>query len=190
MAEQRAFTGRARRKETRWGVRALDVVSRWVITVGGIGTVVAVSTVFLLLLWVVFPLLLPAKASHPGRMAAEGAARALRIGIDDYRSIAWLLRADGTLVARAFDSGALLEERRLFPGRTITAAGFSAGGTAVALGFADGSVTLGTIGFRTSFVDDAAAPPALRRLAAGARAAEGAAVADAHLADPDPPAAA
>ena len=37
MAEQRAFTGRARRKETRWGVRALDVISRWVITVGGIG---------------------------------------------------------------------------------------------------------------------------------------------------------
>ncbi len=176
MGKQRAFTGRARRKETRWGVRALDVVSRWVITVGGIGTVVAVSTVFLLLLWVVFPLLLPARASRPGRLAAEGVARALRVGVDDYRSIVWLLRADGTLAARSFDSGALLEQRRLFPGRTISAAAFSAGGTAVALGFADGSVALGSIGFRTSFVDDDAAAPALRRIAAGARAIEGAAV--------------
>ena len=97
MAEQRAFTGRARRKETRWGVRALDVVSRWVITIGGIGTVAAVSTVFLLLLWVVFPLLLPAKTGSPGRMTAEGASRALRIGVDDYHSIAWVLRDDGTI---------------------------------------------------------------------------------------------
>ena len=123
-------------------------------------------------------------------MAAEGAARALRVGIDDYRSIVWLLRADGTLAARAFDSGALLEERRLFPGRTITAAAFSAGGTAVALGFADGSVTLGSIGFRTSFVDDAAAPPALRRLAGGRARGSRDGGRPAHLADPDPPAAA
>jgi phosphate transport system permease protein len=176
MTEQRAFTGRARRKQTRWDVRALDVVSRWVITVGGIGTVAAVSTVFLFLLWVAFPLLFPATAGSPGRLAATGPARALRIGVDDYRSIVWLLRADGTLAARTFDTGALLEERRLFPGRTITASGFGAGGTAVALGFADGSVALGSVGFRSSFIDEKAASPALRRLAVGARAPEGTAV--------------
>jgi phosphate transport system permease protein len=177
MAEQRAFTGRARRKETRWGVRALDVVSRWVITVGGIGTVAAVSTVFLLLLWVVFPLLLPAKTGRPGRLAAPGAARSLRAGVDDFRSIAWVLRADGTIAARAVDTGALLAERRLFPEKTITAAAFATGGTGVALGFADGTIALGSIGFRTSFLDDAAASPALRALAAGARTTEGETVA-------------
>jgi phosphate transport system permease protein len=169
MREQRAFTGRARRKETRWGVRALDVVSRWVITVGGIGTVVAVSMVFLLLLWVVLPLLLPARSGSAVRLEDSGTARVLCAGIDDYRSITWLLRADGTLTARVFESGALLEERRLFPDRTITAAAFGAGGTTVALGFADGAVALGSIGFRASFVDEAAAPPALRRLAVGER---------------------
>jgi len=48
--------GARRAKKTRWSVRALDVVSRWVITVGGIGTVAAVSMVFVLLLWVALPL--------------------------------------------------------------------------------------------------------------------------------------
>jgi phosphate transport system permease protein len=177
MTEQRAFTGRARRKETRWGVRALDVVSRWVITVGGIGTVAAVSTVFLLLLWVVFPLLLPAKTGNPGRMAADGASRALRIGVDDYHSIAWVLRDDGTIVARAFDTGAQLEARRLFPGKTITAAAFAAGGTSVAFGFDDGTVALGHIGFATTFLDQATAPAELQRLAAGARTVAGQAIA-------------
>jgi phosphate transport system permease protein len=177
MAKQRAFTGRARRKETRWGVRALDVVSRWVITVGGIGTVAAVSTVFLLLLWVVFPLLLPARSGGLGRVSAESARRALRVGVDDYHSIAWVLRDDGAIIARDFDTGALLEERRLFPERTITAAAFAAGGTSVALGFADGAVALGHIGFATTFIDNVAAAPELQRLAPGARTVAGPAVA-------------
>lgn len=177
MSEKRAFTGRARRKETRLGVRVMDVVSRWVITVGGIGTVVAVSTVFLLLLWVVFPLLLPAKTGSPVRRTEESATRALGVGIDDNRSITWLLRADGTLTARAFDTGKLLEERRLFPGRTITATALSANSSMVALGFADGSVALGSIGYRSSFVDAADASPSLLRLAVGARTPEGVAVA-------------
>ena len=154
----------------------MDVVSRWVITIGGIGTVAAVSTVFLLLLWVVFPLLLPAKTGSPGRMAAAGVNRALRVGVDDYHSIAWVLRDDGTIMARAFDTGALLEERRLFPGRTITATAFAAGGTEVAVGFDDGTIALGHIGFATTFLDDAAAPAELQRLASDARAISGPAV--------------
>jgi hypothetical protein len=177
MAEQRAFTGRARRKETSWRVRALDVVSRWVITVGGIGTVAAVSTVFLLLLWVVFPLLLPATTGRAGGSGLGEGPRVLSAGLDDHRSIAWALRADGTLTARAFDTGAVLEELRLFPERTITAAAFTAGGTAVALGFADGAVVLGSIGFRNTFLDEAAADPSLRRLKTGERTILGQAIA-------------
>lgn len=177
MNQRAAFTGRTRRKQTGWRVRVMDVVSRWVITVGGIGTVAAVSTVFLLLLWVAFPLLLPARAGNPGRFAVEGSGQVLRAGVDDNRSIVWVLRGDGTLSARAFDTGALLEERRLFPDRTITAAAFAAGGTGIALGFADGTIALGTIGFASSFIDEAAAPPELQRLGAGGRTIAGQAVA-------------
>jgi phosphate transport system permease protein len=177
MSQRPAFTGRARKKETSWRVRAMDVVSRWVITVGGIGTVAAVSTVFLLLLWVAFPLLLPARAGKPAHVAAAAGARVLRLGVDEHLSILWTLRADGSLAVRSFETGALLEERRLFPDRTITATASSASGTEIALGFADGAVALGTLGFASSFVDDTAAPPELRRLPAGGRAVAGTAIA-------------
>ena len=155
----------------------MDVVSRWVITVGGIGTVAAVSTVFVLLLWVAFPLLLPARTDNPGRFAAPGAAHVLRAGGDESRDIVWVLRADGTVSTRAFDTGVPLEERRLFPERTITAAAFGADGASVALGFADGTVALGSIGFASSFLDDVQAPEELRRLGAEELAVTGGAVA-------------
>ena len=177
MTQRPAFTGRTRKKETGWNVRVMDVVSRWVITVGGIGTVAAVSTVFLLLLWVAFPLLLPARTAAPGHFAVTGAGRVLRAGVDESRSIVWVLRADGALAARVSGTGALLEERRLFPDKTITAAAFGADGTAVAFGFADGTVALGSVGFASSFLDDAAAPAELRGLAVGAQAVSGKAVA-------------
>lgn len=46
----------------RWRVRLVDGVARALITVGGIGTIIAVSGVFLFLLWTVIPLF------RPGRM--------------------------------------------------------------------------------------------------------------------------
>ena len=52
----KSFTGRGRRKQTPWTVRSADVIAKWVITVGGIGTIVAVSVVFLFLFAVVAPL--------------------------------------------------------------------------------------------------------------------------------------
>src|SRR5512134_787054 len=167
--------GRARRiKKTSWSVRALDVVSRWVITVGGIGTVAAVSMVFVLLLWVALPLLRPASVGGPERLSLP-AARAAPLGfaVDEYRTAGWLLAADGTLRAFRLDTGETLLARPLFPGRKVTAASFATGSPAASVGFADGAVAIGTIGFGTSFLDPAEAPEALRALAVGATAVLG-----------------
>ncbi len=51
----------------RWRVRLVDGVARSLITVGGIGTIIAVSGVFLFLLWTVIPLF------RPGRMEPASA---------------------------------------------------------------------------------------------------------------------
>jgi hypothetical protein len=48
-AARKAFTGRARRHRNRWGVRVADAAARWIITVAGIGTIVAVLLVFVFL---------------------------------------------------------------------------------------------------------------------------------------------
>jgi phosphate transport system permease protein len=62
-SQKRSFTGRERRKQTRWTVRAADVMSKIFITVGGIGTIVAVLLVFVFLAYVVLPLFAKARVT-------------------------------------------------------------------------------------------------------------------------------
>ncbi len=79
------ITGRTRRRGTRRSVYWADIVARWLIAAGGIGTIIAVSLVCVFLLSVVAPLFWPAKvgprvenawsapASDPARPAATDA---------------------------------------------------------------------------------------------------------------------
>ena len=58
---QKSFTGRIRRQKTSWRVKGSDFVASGLIKVGGIGTIVAVLTVFLFLLLEVWPLFFSAE---------------------------------------------------------------------------------------------------------------------------------
>ena len=51
-----SFTGHARKRVTSRKVRIAERVARTAITIGGIGTIVAVATICVFLVWVVFPL--------------------------------------------------------------------------------------------------------------------------------------
>ena len=73
--KQGAFTGRTRRKKTALSVRLGDVVARVLITVGGIGTIVAVCFVFIYLGFKVLPLFSSPELSEPAAYEAEWAAK-------------------------------------------------------------------------------------------------------------------
>lgn len=161
------FSGKKRKKETIWTVRIGDVLSRWIITVGGIGTVIAVSTVFFLLLWVAFPLFLPAQVGPPRPLPAPGSGDILKTSIDEHTLMDWQLFRDGRIRIFRLDTGALFEERQLFPEKTITAASFSNDSADVILGFDDGSVSFGRIGFKAAFLDEGEVEPSLRKLKEG-----------------------
>lgn len=61
----------------------LDGAARALITVGGIGTIVAVCAVFLFLFWVVKDLFLPARVGEPVQLADAGSAvKVLDAGLD------------------------------------------------------------------------------------------------------------
>jgi phosphate transport system permease protein len=167
MSGAKAFSGRARKKKTTWSVRAGDVISRIMITVGGIGTLVAVSTVFLYLLWVAIPLLKPSSLSNPVSFAIPKEAAPTRLTVDEYQLIGWLYQPGGRVDTFSTDRGQALESRELVPGRRVTAAAFSMAGTEAALGMEDGSIALADLGFRTDFAADPAAPAAARSLNAG-----------------------
>ncbi len=168
------FTGRARRRKTHPWVKAGDRLARALITLGGIGTIVAVLLVGVFLLTVAVPLFRGAVVGEATTAAwSDQAATPAAIGTDETGGVAWLAArqagGDGlSLRVLAVADGALLLER------PATAAGL-AGATAVrvlpsglaAVGFADGSVRLGTVGLESSFLAPTDVPAAARGLHPG-----------------------
>ena len=107
-----SYTGRERRRTTRWTVHVADRVARWLIVAGGIGTILAVSVVCIFLVWVVVryscrPRSRPNRSRRPSGLPTRSAARRLgprpiaRLGTGS-RRIADLRSApdNGELVAR------------------------------------------------------------------------------------------
>ncbi len=163
-----AYSGRARRKKTRWSVKFGDLAARVLITVGGVGTIVAVCMVFVFLTAVVIPLFQPPSLAAPAvRPAAWGAIPPLALAIDEYRSMGWALFPDGRLLILRLDDGRVIEQRQLFEGVRCTAVSRSVEGRDLALGFADGTVRLGRIDFKTTFRERQDVPPELHSLTAG-----------------------
>ena len=66
-----SFTGVRRERKTRLGIKIADTASRTLITVGGIGTIVAVMAVCLYLLSVVIPLFTDGELDESGRRSCR-----------------------------------------------------------------------------------------------------------------------
>ncbi|MHC4993024.1 MAG: hypothetical protein ACYTGC_18780, partial [Planctomycetota bacterium] len=167
MSDQ-TFTGRARRRKTRMSVRLADTTARVMITVGGIGTIVAVATVCVFLVAVVMPLFRPAStelaAQHrnpqPGRQP-------VRLAVDEYQTIGIACGEDGTLTTFRLDDGSVLATRSLIESGEPTAWSFSYQDDTVIAGLADGTLRAFRIGFRTDFLADQDVPEHLLDLGDG-----------------------
>ena len=167
-------SGRQRRGKTiRWQVRALDRLASATITIGGIGTIVSVSLVLVLLLWVVWPLLMPGQlgtgTTYPTSIGAlsPGDSPPLAIVPDEYRLLAWVLKRDGHLQVIRLDSGQVLSDQVLVSGGDILAAEVLEPEGEVAVAQGDGALRLGRISFATRFLDDASLPAAVAALPRG-----------------------
>lgn len=162
------YTGRARRKQTAWSVRAADVLSTRLITIGGIGTIVAVCMVFIFLFSVVAPLFSSAKTGTPEAYPAPWVTSGpVRVGVDEYQTMGWALYRCGLVQIFRLDTGETLERRQLFADKRLTAASFTVGADDVALGFDDGSVQFGKIGFSTKFFERGEMPEEIQALHVG-----------------------
>ncbi len=154
MSDQKSFTGVRRAKHTRWTVRLADVVSRSLITVGGIGTIAAISLVFVFLAWVVVPMF--ASPTVEGEQTTElawGEDKLLRVVIDEYRTLGWAINSAGSLIVFRADTGEILQRKPLFSDARMTAASFAVDGPSVAVGFSDGTVRLGKVDFSAELLD-------------------------------------
>ena len=175
-----SFTGRRRAKKTRFAVKFADWLSTRLITIGGVGTIVAVSLVGVLLVSVALPLFYDAELHHPRTTSSPWTAsdRPLRVVVDEYQTIGWALYPDGTLQLFEISTGDEIKREQLFEDDAkLTSISVipdidddeakkdkNLSRLQVAVGFDDGSVRLGTIGFATSFPAIADVPQELRKM--------------------------
>jgi len=158
---------------TRWTVRAADRIAAACIVIGGVGTILAVSAVFLFLASVVVPLLAPGDAEPAGAIANPAANRVLHFGVDEYRVAGWSLSADGTVRAFRLDTGEVVASRALVPADSITVTALDLESGTLAVGRRDATVLLARIGFATDFPAVESLPAAVRALETGAVLADG-----------------
>jgi len=148
-------------------------IARVAITMGGIGTIAAVLGIFVFLLWVVRPLFGGARAlsreTHPlaANEAAPGATGSLRLLVDDALRLGLELDRAGHLATYDLGSGERIAHRDLFVGEPPTAIAAQTLSDDVLLGFADGTVAVGRIGFESSFLTGEDVPTALVDLPRG-----------------------
>jgi phosphate transport system permease protein len=154
MSEPKTFTGVRREKHTRWSVRFADIASRSIITIGGIGTIAAISLVFVLLALEVIPLFYsPTATNQTSTKLAWGDDELLHVAIDEYRTMGWALNASGSLIVFRADTGEILQRKPLFADAEVTASSFAVDGPSVSVGFGDGTARLGTIDFSAQLID-------------------------------------
>jgi phosphate transport system permease protein len=173
MPQTATFTGRSRRRKTNPWVRAGDQIARAVITLGGIGTIVAVLLVGVYLLTVALPLFRPARASRMGTDVVH--ADPMRLGIDESGSVAWVLDGgDGVAGQQRVNVVATATGERLIsvPASACDMEGWSAfrtepGGLLAAVGFPDGTFRMGKFGLQAEFMASADAPAAVRSAPVG-----------------------
>lgn len=161
---------RSRRpRTTRPSVKLVDRLARAVIRIGGIGTIAAISTVFLFLFWVVWPLMKPETISAPHQIAAElDGERVLATGVDDTQSTLWAWTDGGRFVVLAASDGTRLAELRPFT-TVPTSWAFPIRTSQGVFGFGDGSVRFVRIDSRTEYRDADKMPAELRDRPAGDR---------------------
>ena len=160
MQPRTAYTGRPRERKTRRSVRIAEAVARICITIGGLGTILAVVTVFGFLLFVVYPLFESPSVLHSDRVAGWQTETPIRIGLDEDQRLAWGLFKDGRVEVVELATGKVIAQKKVFEGPKLTAWSFDPGTDAAIFGFDDGSLRTGSIGIASRRLEAADVPDA------------------------------
>ena len=140
------------------------------ITLGGVGSIVAVSLVGLFLVYVALPLFLPPSVPPVGRLPRQvppTLGPPLHMAASEHLTTFWTYYASGTVVARRLDTGEVISRQAVGDSLRPSAWSFPIEGDQVLFGFPDGTVRLGSIGFTTEFLDPDQVPPELLEVPAG-----------------------
>lgn len=171
MSKQQGFTGAKRRYTTKKSIKFMDLAAKILISLGGLGTIIAVSGVFIFLASVVVPLFAPAELTPAQKVTElnEETRNAPLLITDEYLLSAWTLEDDGR-VARAFalSDGGTLKRLELFDGEVPQTYAYDSLSQVLVAAFADGRIELKKVGFNTTFLlDEENLPDLLQELEIG-----------------------
>ena len=172
MNQKSTYTGRRRERVTRPSVLIADRIAKTLIALGGFGTILSVSLVFVFLFLVAVPLFKSAgieQASAVDSIWDEGKEYPVHMAADEYQALMWMYFKDGTIETVRLDDGRVIDRKRPFPGDPPSANVFDPRLGHAAFGFEDGSVRLGTIGYTSQFPDPGALPSEIRTMTPGDR---------------------
>ena len=139
-----------RAAKTRRSVRIADRSAGLVIRLAGLGTIGAVSLVCLFLVWVALPLFRSQSIEAVPPVPADAlAVEPLQLGVDEYESLAWAALPDGRVQVLSLHDGSTVAVHDPFDGRRPSASTIDPIAGRAAFGFADGTVQLGQLRFRS-----------------------------------------
>ncbi|HAI12152.1 MAG TPA: hypothetical protein DCM28_10645, partial [Phycisphaerales bacterium] len=152
---QTSFTGRRRTRRTSKLVKYGDMAARFCITVGGVGTILAVALVCVFLAWKVVPLFQSPSVESEKIVKIDGEhGKIIHLDLDEFRNMAVVAYQDGKVVTQDIKTGQVLAESTLDPeNQKLSAWSFGVGGKHLMLGYADGSTRIGDLGFSVSFLE-------------------------------------
>ncbi len=171
MPQQKKITGTQRRYTTKKSIKLMDLTAKVLISLGGLGTIIAVAGVFIFLASVVVPLFAPAEMTPAQKVTSlsEETRKSPLLIVDEFLLSAWTLEDDGAS-ARAFvlNDGETLLQVPIFAGETPQTLAYDSLSETLIAAFADGRIELKEIGFRTRFLlDEESFPSFLQDLDVG-----------------------
>ncbi len=134
-----------------------DRLARRAVGIGGVSVIIAILLIFFYLLYVVFPLFIPASVERVADYPVPGGSeqtRTLHLDMEEQAGLAVRYTDDGRVVFFDTADGAVRDTVRLVDGRVRSIATGALGGGLVALGLEDGRVLLAKHRFKVSFPDD------------------------------------
>ncbi len=153
---ERENTNRKASRKTHWSVYAIDHLAKWLITIGGIGAIVAVSVVMVFLVWVAAPLFYSADVEYAGANETAwetNGKQLLNFEVDDYQLLGWALFSDGEVNVIRINTGEIISRRQMGNARSFSAISVIPGSDTAAIAYTNGEIALGRIRFTLSFND-------------------------------------
>lgn len=156
----------SRKRQVRKSVIIIDRIADRIITIGGILVIMAVLGILVFLVIQTVPLFLGGKTtgSHSYKLALSIKGM-IHTGVDEYKSIAYVIQKDGKIHLFHARTGHILNEVNLdLQGKEISNISVSIDQKDIALGLNDGTIQLGKITFQTSIVTQGNLPNGLEKL--------------------------